>query len=61
MLFRCGRRADVEGAVVALEVDGEGVEVADEGDVVGWEAAVAEVDTVDGAGVSIEDMFAGIE
>jgi hypothetical protein len=47
--------------VVALEVDGEGVEVADEGDVVGWEAAVAEVDTVDGAGVSIEDMFAGIE
>lgn len=47
--------------MVALEVDGEGVEVADEGDVVGWEAAVAEVDAVDGAGVSIEDMFAGIE
>lgn len=61
MLFRCGRRADAELAVVALDVEGEGVEAADEGELVAWAAAVVEVDTVDGAVVSVEDMFAGVE
>lgn len=50
----------MEGAVVALEVDGEGVVAADEGEVV-CAAAVAEVNTVvDGSGVPVADMFAGI-
>lgn len=49
----------MEGAVVALEVDGEGVVAADEGEVV-CAAAVAEVETVDGSGVPVADMFAGI-
>jgi hypothetical protein len=51
----------VDGAVVALEVEGDGVEAADEGEVVVRTVAVVEVDTVDGSGVSVEDMFAGIE
>ncbi len=49
----------MEGAVVALEVDGEGVVAADEGEVV-CAAAVADVNTVDGSGVPVADMVAGI-
>lgn len=57
MLLRGARReAVVEGAVVALEVDGEGVEVAGEED----DAAVGAVpEPVDGSGRSVkEDIFA---
>lgn len=51
MLFLGGRRAaDDGGAVAALEVDGEGVEI------VGDDIAVVAVDAVDGTGVSEEDM-----
>lgn len=57
MLLRGGRREIVvEGAVVALEVDGEGVEVGGEDD----DAVVGTVPApVDGSGVSvIVDIFA---
>lgn len=56
MLLRGGRRVVVvEGAVVALEVDGEGVEVGEDDD-----AVVGAVPApVDGSGISVnEDIFA---
>lgn len=62
MLLRWGRRvaeAEEEGAVVTLEVDGDGVEATEEEEVV--VGAVAEVvDMVDGSKVSVEDMVCTI-
>jgi hypothetical protein len=55
VLFRGGRRdADVEGAVVTLELEGEGVEAAEDDEAVF--AAVKVVDIVDGSDVSVEDI-----
>jgi hypothetical protein len=55
VLFRGGRRdADVEGAVVTLELEGEGVEAAEDDEAVF--AAVEVVDIVDGSDVSVEDI-----
>lgn len=55
MLFRGGRRdADDEGAVVTLELEGEGVEAAEDDEAVF--AAVEVVDIVDGSDVSVEDI-----
>lgn len=55
MLFRGGRRdVDVEGAVVTLELEGEGVEAAEDDEAV--LAAVEVVDIVDGSEVSVEDI-----
>ena len=51
LLLRWGRRWPEVGAVVALEVEGEGVEAADEEEVV-----VGAVDMVDGSGASVEDI-----
>lgn len=55
MLFRGGRRgADVEVAVLTLEVEGDGVGEAEHDEAVF--AAVEVVDMVDGSGVSVEDI-----
>lgn len=52
MLFRWGRRvaeAEAEGAVVTLEVDGDGVDATDEEEVVVGAVAKEVVDMVDGS------------
>jgi hypothetical protein len=55
VLFRGGRRdADVEGAVVTLELEGEGVEAAEDDEAVF--AAVEVIDIVEGSGVPVEDI-----
>lgn len=62
MLFRSGLRDDI-GAVIALELEGEGVEVAEDGEE-GFMAAlvmVAAAEEPDGSGESVEGMVVGQE
>lgn len=56
MLFREGRRTADDGAVVTLDMEGDGVEVADEDGVAVGPLTLEEADMVDGSGVSVEDI-----
>lgn len=64
MLLRWGLRlaeaAEADGAVVALEVDGDGVDATDEEEVVVGAVAEEAADMIDGSWASIEDMVFAI-
>lgn len=57
VLFRGGLREAEVGTVFTLELDGDGVEVVEDGEVTGFKAAAEEARS----GISVEDMVAVIE